>query len=62
MNQSIDPNLNVFWSVNLQSEKTWFDKINEDGAEWFKLTDAVNSGAEEIKSMALWVMIGLKVV
>jgi len=55
MNQSIDPNLNIFWSVNLQSEKTWFDKINEDGAEWFKLTDAVNSGSEEITSMALWV-------
>ena len=37
MNQNIDPNLNIFWSVNLKSEKTWFDKINQDGAEWFKL-------------------------
>lgn len=55
MNQNIDPNLNIFWSVNLKSEKTWFDKINQDGAEWFKLTEAVESGSEEITSMSLWV-------
>lgn len=55
MNQSIDQNLSIFWSVNLKSEKTWFDKINQDGAEWFKLTDAIDSGAEEITSMSLWV-------
>jgi hypothetical protein len=55
MNSSIDPKLNIFWSANLKSEKTWFDKLNQDGAEWFKLSEAVESGEEEIQSMALWV-------
>ena len=55
MNSSIDPKLNIFWSANLKSEKTWFDKLNQDGAEWFKLSEAVESGEEEIQSMSLWV-------
>jgi hypothetical protein len=55
MNNTIDNNLPVFWSVNLESEKTWFDKQNLDGAEWLKLQDVVHSGAENITSMALWI-------
>ena len=55
MNQNIDFTLPVFWSVNLKSEKTWLDKNNTDGAEWFNLQSAVDSGQEEITSMALWV-------
>jgi hypothetical protein len=55
VNQVIDFSLPVFWSVNLASEKAWFDKSNQDGAEWFNLQSAVESGVEDITSMSLWV-------
>jgi hypothetical protein len=55
MNKKIDESLSVFWSVNLESKQTWFDRQNSDGAEWFRLQESIDSGIENITSMALWV-------
>jgi hypothetical protein len=55
MNKNIDNSLPVFWSVNLESQQTWFDTQSADGAEWFKLQNAVESESENITSMSLWV-------